>query len=155
MDLETIFQTAQLLVEDWAEKIETPAPNRLDFYMKSVHDLIPAVAGLRVKRLGYLSCITGLDPGTDSSNLEVLYHFCTGPAIITLRFPVPKTNGLIPSLTQIIPSAESFERELSEMFGVEITGLRSKDYLYLPDDWQPGVYPLRKDFDPRQITQPG
>ncbi len=63
---------------------------------------------------------------------------------------VPKSNGLIPSLTQIIPSAESFERELSEMFGVQITGLRNKDYLYLPDDWQPGQYPLRKDFDPSQ-----
>jgi NADH:ubiquinone oxidoreductase subunit C len=154
MDLETIFETARLLVEDWAEKIESPAPNRLDFYMKRVEDLVPAVAGLRVKRLGYLSCITGLDPGAESANLEVLYHFCTGPAIITLRFMVPKTNGMIASLTQIIPSAESFERELSEMFGVQITGLRNKDYLYLPDDWQPGQYPLRKDFDPSQIVQP-
>jgi Ni,Fe-hydrogenase III component G len=154
MDLETIFQTARLLVEDWAEKVEAPAPNRLDFYMKRVEDLLPAVAGLRVKRLGYLSCITGLDPGIESPNLEVLYHFCTGPAIITLRFMVPKTNGMIPSLTQIIPSAESFERELKEMFGIEITGLRNTDLLYLPDDWQPGVYPLRKDYDPSRISQP-
>jgi membrane-bound hydrogenase subunit beta len=122
--------------------------------MKKVQDLVPAVAGLRVKRLGYLSCITGLDLGAASPNLEVLYHFCTGPAIITLRFLVPKSDGMIPSLTQIIPSAESFERELSEMFGIEITGLRNKDYLYLPDDWQPGQYPLRKDFDPSQISEP-
>jgi Ni,Fe-hydrogenase III component G len=43
---------------------------------------------------------------------------------------------------------------LSEMFGVEITGLRNQDYLYLPDDWKPGVYPLRKDFDPSQIALP-
>jgi NADH:ubiquinone oxidoreductase subunit C len=154
MDLETIFETARLLVEDWAESVESPAPNRLDFSMKSVMDLVPATAGLRVKRLGYLSCITGLDPGADSPNLEVLYHFCSGPAIITLRFLVPKSNGMIPSLTQIIPSAESFERELSEMFGVQIMGLRNKDYLYLPDDWQPGQYPLRKDFNPSQISEP-
>jgi NADH:ubiquinone oxidoreductase subunit C len=154
MDLEPIFETARLLIEEWAEKVETPAPNRLDFSMKKVQDLVPAVAGLRVKRLGYLSCITGLDLGTASPNLEVLYHFCTGPAIITLRFLVPKSDGMIPSLTQIIPSAESFERELSEMFGIEITGLRNKDYLYLPDDWQPGQYPLRKDFDPSQISEP-
>lgn len=153
MDLESIFQTARLLVEDWAEKIESPAPNRLDFYMKGIEDLIPAVAGLRVKRLGYLSCITGLDPGIDSPNLEVLYHFCSGPAILTLRFRVAKKNGMVPSLTQIIPSAESFERELSEMFGLQVAGLRTPDYLYLPDDWKPGNYPLRKDFDPSQVTQ--
>jgi NADH:ubiquinone oxidoreductase subunit C len=154
MDLETIFQTARLLVEDWAEKVDTPAPNRLDFYMKHIQDLIAVVAGLRVKRLGYLSCITGLDPGAESPTLEVLYHFCSGPAIITLRFMVAKTGGVIPTLTQIIPSAESFERELSEMFGIEIAGLRNKDYLYLPDDWQAGIYPLRKDFNSSQIAQP-
>lgn len=153
MELETIFETARLLVEDWAEKVESPAPNRLDFSMRRVDDLVPAAAGLRVKRLGYLSCITGLDPGAESPNLEVLYHFCTGPAIITLRFLVPKSNSRIPSLTPIIPSAESFERELSEMLGVDITGLRNQDYLYLPDDWQPGNFPLRKDFDPSQISQ--
>ncbi len=154
MDLETIFLTARLLVEDWADKVETPAPNRLDFYMKRIEDLVAAVAGLRVKRLGYLSCITGLDPGAEFPTLEVLYHFCSGPAIITLRFMVAKTGGVVPTLTQIIPSAESFERELSEMFGLEISGLRNKDYLYLPDDWQAGFYPLRKDFNPSQITQP-
>ena len=154
MDLETIFQTARLLVEDWAEKVETPAPNRLDFHMNRIQDLIPAVAGLRVKRLGYLSCITGRDPGVESPTLEGLYTFCSGPAIITLRFMVAKIGGVVAPLTQIIPSAESFERELSEMFGLQIAGLRNKDYLYLPDDWQAGDYPLRKDFNPSQISQP-
>lgn len=154
MDLETIFQTARLLVEDWAERIESPAPNRLDFYMKRVDDLVPAAAGLRVKRLGYLSCITGLDPGVEAGELEVLYHFCTGPAIITLRFQVPKTNATIPSLTAIIPSAESFERELSEMFGIKIVGLRNVDHLYLPEDWVDGVFPLRKEFDPKTVALP-
>ncbi len=36
MDLDTIFETARLLVEDWAEKVKSPAPNRLDFSMKGV-----------------------------------------------------------------------------------------------------------------------
>jgi Ni,Fe-hydrogenase III component G len=50
-------------------------------------------------------------------------------------------------LSEIIPSAESFERELSEMLGITIAGLRTPDHLYLPDDWPPAIYPLRKDID--------
>lgn len=151
MDIETTLETARLLVEDLANKIETPEPNRLDVYLKGVEDLATAAAGLRVKRLGYLCAITGLDPGLESEELEALYHFCTASVIITLRVSLPKTSPSIPSLCELIPSAEPFERELSEMFGIQVVGLRNPEHLYLPDDWQEGIYPLRKDFDPQAI----
>jgi Ni,Fe-hydrogenase III component G len=152
MDFDTITETTRLLVEDWAERIETTAPNRLDVYMKRKEDLIPAVAGLRVKRLGYLAGITGLDPGMESEDFEVLYHFCPGSAIINLRVRVPKTAANVPSLCAIIPSAESFERELSEMFGIIVVGLRNPERLYLPEDWEEGLFPLRKDLDSQTLA---
>lgn len=148
MDFETIFQTASLLIGDLAEKIETPAPERIEVFMKSAGDLVTAASGLRVKRLGYLAAITGLDPGADQGLLEVLYHFCTGPITITLRFQLPKNSPSISSLSEIIPSAEPFERELREMFGITVVGLRNPEYLYLPDDWPANDFPLRKDFMP-------
>ena len=150
MDTETILQTARLLVEDLSERVETPAPNRMDFYLKQTKDVVTAAAGLRVKRLGYLSAITGLDPGAQAQELEVLYHFCTASAVITLRVQLPKASPSVPSLCQIIPSAEAYERELSEMFGIEVSGLRNPEPLYLPDDWEEGLYPLRKDFEPQK-----
>jgi Ni,Fe-hydrogenase III component G len=52
----------------------------------------------------------------------------------------------------VVPGAEVFERELREMFGIEITGLHTPDRLYLPDDWPAGVYPMRKDFDPKMLS---
>ncbi len=148
MDFETIFQTASLLIGDLAEKIETPASERMDVFMKSAGDLVAAASGLRVKRLGYLAAITGLDPGAEQDFLEVLYHFCTGPITITLRFQLPKNSPSISSLSEIIPSAEPFERELREMFGITVVGLRNPEYLYLPDDWHADDFPLRKDFVP-------
>jgi len=153
MDTNTALQTARLLVDEWAAAFETPAPNRLDVYLTRAADLIPAVAGLRVKRLGYLAAITGLDPGAEESNLEVLYHFCAGEAVITLRLRVPKEGGALPTLSEIIPSAEPFERELSEMLGVAVTDLPSRGHLYLPDDWPENVYPLRKDFDQQALPK--
>ena len=151
MDTDTAFETARLLVEDMAEKFENPTPNRMDIYMRRAADLVAVVAGLRVKRLGYLAAITGLDPGVEEGELEVLYHFCTDALVITLRVSIPKSDASVPSLCEIIPSAESFERELGEMFGISVVGLRNPKPLYLPDDWSEGVYPLRKDFSAQSI----
>jgi NADH:ubiquinone oxidoreductase subunit C len=146
MNPEEVFETASLLIGDLAEKFAKPAENTLDVYLKSADDLVSAVAGLRVKRLGYLAAITGLDSCEDNDYLEVVYHFCTGEAIVNLRLRVAKPIARVPSLTEIIPSAEPYERELREMFGVDVDGLKNPDHLYLPDDWEEGIYPLRKDF---------
>ena len=150
MNLDPKLHTAQLLVEEWAERIETPTPSSMDVYMRDPKDIVPAVTGLRVKRLGYLSAITGLDPSVEGEALEVLYHFCTGSVTITLRLQLPKSNPAVPSLCEIVPSAEPFEREVSEMFGITFSGIRNPDRLYLPDDWVEGVFPLRKEFEPQE-----
>ena len=84
--------------------------------------------------------------------MEVLYHFCPGDVVIGLRVRIPRQGGAVPSLSEIIPSADVFERELHEMFGIEITGLRNTERLYLPERWPEGVYPLRKDFDPASLA---
>ena len=139
---------------DWVTEIEQPEPNRLDAYLKSPDDLLPIVAAMRVKRLGYLAAITGLDLGLEASELEVLYHFCVGAAIITLRVHLPREGASVPTLSEIIPSAEPFERELSEMLGVTVTDLHAPEHLYLPEDWPEATYPLRKDFDPEALSQP-
>jgi NADH:ubiquinone oxidoreductase subunit C len=145
---EEILRIVSELAASWTWKMETrqPEPNRIDVVLPSPADLVPFVVGLRVQRLGYLSTITGLDPGVDSGHLELLYHFCPGPAVINLRLTIPRDGARVPTLTEIIPSAESAEREVREMFGITFDGLRNADPLYLPDDWPAGVYPLRKDF---------
>lgn len=139
---------------DWTSQVERPRPGQLDVYITSMKELVPVVVGLRVKRLGYLAAIVGLDHGPEANELEVLYHFCPGDALIALRVRLPRQGAVLPSLSEVIPSAEVFERELAEMFGIEITGLKNPERLYLPDDWPDGVYPLRKDFDPGALAIP-
>jgi Ni,Fe-hydrogenase III component G len=97
---------------------------------------------------GYLAGITGLDPGVEAGAMEVLYHFCEGAAVVTLRVRTPRENASVPTICEIIPSATFYERELREMLGVEVEGLADSEYLFLPDDWAKGVYPLRKDAAP-------
>ena len=137
---------------DWATEVSRPSPKQLDVKVTRLQELVPIIVALRVKRLGYLSAIIGLDLGPEAGEIEVLYHFCPGDAVIALRVRVPRRGGALPSLCDIVPSAEVFERELREMFGIEFTGLHTPDRLYLPDDWPDGVYPMLKDFDPKVLS---
>jgi Ni,Fe-hydrogenase III component G len=149
---EALALASELLVNwVWLTEAQRPEPHRLDVALSSPTDLVPMVVGLRVKRLGYLSAITGCDLGPEADQLEVLYHFCVAGAVITLRLRIPREGGSVPTLSNVIPSAEVYERELSEMFGITVTGLRQPHRLYLPDDWPEGVYPLRKDFDSQAV----
>ena len=152
---EEIIRIATQLTEEWLWETTTttPEPNRLDVYVKRLEDLVPIAVGLRVQGLGYLSAITGLDHGPEEETLEVLYHFFTGEAVINLRVNIPRTNVSVPTMTEVIPGAEAFERELSEMFGITIEGLRNPLRLYLPDDMPEDVHPLRKDIREDEIIQ--
>ena len=154
MSVDEIQTLAQGVVQswDWATEVSRPRPERLDVKVKEIKQLLPIIVGLRVKRLGYLSAIVGVDLGVEANEIEVIYYFCPESAVIALRVRVPRQGAMLTSLSDVIPSAEVFERELREMFGIEITGLHTTDHLYLPDDWPDGVYPLRRDFDQAAIA---
>ncbi len=148
MNTDETLELAEKLVREWTVERATPGVGRLDLTLGLPDDLLPAVAALRVQRLGYLSAITGVDLGPEAEQMEVLYHFCTGEAVVTLRVRLPREGARVPSLCELIPSAGPFERELREMFGINVDGLPNPDKLYLPDDWPENEYPLRKDFEP-------
>ena len=146
MEQDSALQRASTLLAPWAQSVNLPEPNRLDVSIET-SDLVVTTATLSEARWGYLTAITGLDLGVEAGLIEVLYHFCAGPAVVTLRVGIPRTTPSVPSICSIIPSAGFFERELSEMFGLVVVGTPNPDRLYLPDDWPADVYPLRKDFD--------
>ena len=146
MSVENDLNTAANLLHVWTQEATTPEPERLDVRI-DVADLLAAVKTLHDANWGYLSTITGLDLGVEAGELEVLYHFCEGAAVVTLRVRTPRTDASVPSLYPIIPMVTVYERELIEMFGVEVTDTPDPSRLFLPDDWPEGVYPLRKDFD--------
>jgi len=92
MPTEKAIEIGRELAERWTFHLETrqPEPNRLDVLLTSPDDLVPFAVALRVQRIGYLTAVTGLDPGPESGMLELLYHFCQGAAVITLRLQVPQ-----------------------------------------------------------------
>lgn len=120
-------------------------PDCLDVNI-TADELLTVIEALLDNEWGYLATITGVDLGVETGEIEVLYHFCHGAAVVTLSVKVPRDNAVVPSICGIIPSASFYERELLEMLGVTITNTPNTDHLFLPDNWPDEVYPLRKDF---------
>lgn len=145
MDTNTRLEEAAGLMAPWAKESKTPESNRLDVVLDAA-DILPAVEALNAAHWGYLSAITGIDPGAAAKEMEILYHFCSEAAVLTLRAHTSLANPSVPSICSAIPPAVLFERELLEMFGVDVVGLSNREHLFLPEDWPEAVYPLRKDY---------
>src|SRR5689334_12411249 len=173
MNTDTALQVASTLLAPWAKGTKTPEAGRLDILVNAP-DLLAAVKALLDAHWGYLVAITALDyvgkaaapfaqderwklvleanglqPEAVSGALEVLYFFADGPAVLTLRVLLAREAASIASVCGLISSSSFFERELSEMFGITVINTPDAQHLFLPDEWPAGVYPLRKDFVPK------
>ena len=98
-----------------------------------------------VNDLGFkhLSAITGVDLGTE---IELLYHVVLNDAVVlTLGFSVPKEKSTTRTITDLVPSAVLYEREVHELLGVGFEGHPNLIPLVLPEGWPQDVYPLRKE----------
>jgi NADH-quinone oxidoreductase subunit D len=156
MNTETALNTAGELLASWIKESTNPEPHRLDVGISPDH-LLAAAKALAESRWGYLSAITGLDLGAqngEGGELEALYHFCAGRAVLTLRVKLPYLKTIVPSICEFFPYASLYERELMEMFGIWVSNTPNSDRLFLPDDWPVGVYPLRKAFNPADLPAP-
>jgi len=103
-----------------------------------IHRAVEALLELGVY---HLSTITGQDV---DGEIELLYHFWEGQGL-TLRTSVSREDARISTLTDLIPGAGFYEREIGEMLHVTIEGHPDPQPLFLPDDWN-GEAPLRREF---------
>lgn len=147
--IQELDDDSPLLLNYTERRIKLTGNGRLDCLDVTItpDELLTVIQTLLDNDWGYLATITGVDLGVEAGEIEVLYHFCHGAAVVTLSVKVPRDNAVVPSVCGIIPSASFYERELLEMLGVTITNTPNTDHLFLPDNWPDNVYPLRKDFE--------
>lgn len=98
-----------------------------------------------------LACITGIDRGVESGEMEILYHLesITEGIRFAVSAIIPRLGGSIPSASAIWRSAEWLEREVFDMYGIEFSGHPDLRRILMPADWQ--GYPLRKDYQTQEI----
>jgi Ni,Fe-hydrogenase III large subunit/NADH:ubiquinone oxidoreductase subunit C len=89
-----------------------------------------------------LSTITGVDLVTE---IELNYHMACG-GTVTLKNRVLREKPVTKTITDILPGANLYEREVFDLLGVVFEGHPKLERLLLPESWPKGDYPLRKDW---------
>ncbi len=138
-----IVESLKNFLKENVLEVKIPRERRIFIRIKS--EALKDAAKHLVKDLGFkhLSTITGIDLG---EQIEVIYHLAhKGSIELSLRLTVPKKNPTIPTITDVIPGAILYEREVHDLLGVTFEGHPDLSPLVLPEGWPKGVYPLRKE----------
>ncbi len=89
--------------------------------------------------------ITAIDwPGREK-RFDLVYHFLSMPQNQRVRVKVAVAEDeIVPSIVEVHPSADWFEREVFDMYGIMFSG--HPDMRRILTDYGFRGYPLRKDF---------
>ncbi len=146
---ESIKQDIDLRLKDIA-KCEIQRERRLKLYTGKDR-VIPVLGFLKSYgfiHLAAISCVDWLDDG----EFEIVYNLWSyrDKAGILVKTRISRENPEIDTAIPIYEIAETYEREIHEMFGVNFPGNPNLTSLFL-EDWN-GPPPMRKDFDTRKYA---
>jgi NADH-quinone oxidoreductase subunit C len=137
------------------QAIETALPaalldakfDRGELTLKIAREHIRATAAL-VQKAGYnfLEDVTCVDYYPDEPRFQIIYHILSLglKARVRLAVPVESIDPEIDSITPVWPSADFYEREVFDLFGIRFGGHPNLRRIMMPDEWD--GYPLRKDY---------
>ncbi len=96
--------------------------------------------------------VTAVDYPDRAKRFDVVYHFLSMYQNQRIRLRVSVREGeMVPSIVDVHPSANWFEREVFDMFGVMFSG--HPDLRRLLTDYGFRGHPLRKDFPTTGYTE--
>jgi len=103
-------------------------------------------------RFSTLVDITAVDHPEREARFDVVYHFLSMYQNHRIRVKAAvREDEMVPSITEVHPSANWFEREVFDMFGILFSG--HPDLRRLLTDYGFRGYPLRKDFPTTGYTE--
>jgi NADH:ubiquinone oxidoreductase subunit C len=108
------------------------------------HEVAKALKENPETKMDYLFCMTGVDR---KDGFHMVYHLTSSEflhSVILRVILVDKAAPAILTVSDLWHSAEYFEREVFDLFGVRFENHPDLRRLFLDDDWI--GYPLRKDY---------
>ena len=94
----------------------------------------------------FLSDLTCADYYPRDPRFEVAYHLLSirHKARVRLKVVLAGDDAVVESITQVWPSANFFEREVFDLFGVRFLGHPYLRRIMMPENWD--GHPLRRDY---------
>lgn len=137
------------LQDKFKDKIELLETGKVEpFFLIKAEDLVSFCAEIKrdnTLSVDYLCNIGGVDTG---ERFEVVYNVASVRRRIRFDFKctLEYENAEINSIQEIWPAANWYEREIWELFGINVRNHGNLKRFLLPDDWDQG-HPMRKNWD--------
>jgi NADH-quinone oxidoreductase subunit C len=109
-------------------------------------NVIAACQATQQAGYNFLETVTAVDWYPSEPRFQITYHILSHSLKQRLRLVV-RLNGEDPSIDSIVtvwPSANFYEREVFDLFGVHFGGHPNLRRIMMPEDWN--GHPLRKDY---------
>lgn len=150
MDMSEIEERLHLFLKEKVIELKVPRERRI--FVRIKKESFREVVEYLVNNLGFrhLSTISGVDLGKE---IELLYHLSHNGIELSLGLSLPKDNTSISTITDLIPGAVLYEREVHDLFGVNFEGHPDLSPLLLPEEWPKEVYPLRKEHSLDELRE--
>ncbi|MDR1372219.1 MAG: NADH-quinone oxidoreductase subunit D [Dysgonamonadaceae bacterium] len=108
--------------------------------------LLEAATALKNKGYDYLRDIVGIDYGnTFGVMLSISHPFLSDEIVVLKATTANRENPVFPSVISLWKSADLYEREVHDFFGISFSGNPDMRRIFLRQDWN--GYPLRKEYD--------
>ncbi|MGC8572262.1 MAG: NADH-quinone oxidoreductase subunit C [Candidatus Micrarchaeia archaeon] len=117
--------------------------NDIEIIEVDENNLIKILEGKKSEGYRFLKKITAVDYNNYLKVVYILYNIDTKKEIL-IEVKLPEEEPKINTIMKLYKSADLYERELSEMFGIEIIGRKAKRLLL--EEWDGAEAPLRKSF---------
>ena len=124
----------------------------MEVTLANVSGLVEFLKGDATCRFSTLVDITAVDYPGRAKRFDVVYHFLSMYQNHRIRLRVAaRERDMVPSITDVHPSANWFEREVFDLFGILFSG--HPDLRRILTDYGFCGHPLRKDFPTTGYTE--
>jgi NADH-quinone oxidoreductase subunit C len=108
--------------------------------------IIAACKAVQAAGYNFLEDVTAVDWYPSEPRFQITYHILSHSLKARVRLIVRLDSGdaSVDSVTGVWPSANFYEREVFDLFGVHIGGHPNLRRIMMPEDWE--GHPLRKDY---------
>lgn len=109
-------------------------------------NVVPAMQAAQAAGYNFMEDVTAVDWYPTEPRFQVSYSLLSHSLKLRLRIitRLAGDNPTIDSITGVWPSANFYEREIFDLFGITFAGHPRLTRIMMPDNWT--GHPLRKDY---------
>jgi NADH-quinone oxidoreductase subunit C len=109
-------------------------------------NIVAAAQAVKAAGYNFFEDLTAVDWYPQEPRFQLSYHIVSHTLKLRLRLAVRLglSEPTVSSITSVWPSANFYEREVFDLFGVNFPGHPRLTRIMMPDNWE--GHPLRKDY---------